>query len=356
MVIDENPNWAGDDPHEPIKFKLAEAQAERLNTIVRTRAQAVENSVVNRSLDIARGTIARLPYDRVRSGVSIGPGWLRAPDPTHTRAWWSSWIVDDMFLYGAAFARVTSRTFDLFPNALQWMPFVQVVPNTDGTGVVWHQGDYPDPLWPIHLVEDVAVDVDDVVVFESPLMGLLNSGCEVLSTAARLDSSANRFASAEIPAGWLKQTGGEELSADEQVEQINRWQIMRRINSTGYVPEDLEYNESTLDPGRLQLVEGRAYQDAAVARVCNIPNYAAGVGVPNDSMTYKTSYTARLDLLDFGLAPIYDAVTQRLSADDVTPHGTDVVLDLEPFLRTAALAGLAKGGEQPAPAPGGPDA
>jgi hypothetical protein len=107
-----------------------------------------------------------------------------------------------------------------------------------------------------------------------------------------------------------------------------------------------------MDPSRLQLVEGRAYQDAAIARVCNVPNYAVGVGVPNDSMTYKTAATARYDLLDFGLSPFVTCWESTLSGDDVVPHGTVVAMDLAGFLRTDVLSGLpVPAAPTPAPVP-----
>jgi hypothetical protein len=181
----------------------------------------------------------------------------------------------------------------------------------------------------------------EVVVFESPLLGILNGGLGALTTASELDASARRFAGAELAAGWLKQRAGEPIGQTEAQALVNAWAEARLINAIGYLNETLDYEESQIDPSRLQLVEGRAYQDAVVARICNMPNYAVGVGVPNDSMTYKTALTARLDLLDFGLQPFLDCWGQTLSSDQVSPHGTTVAFDLEPFLRTAQLTPVA---------------
>ncbi|HEY4378073.1 MAG TPA: hypothetical protein VGM93_12985, partial [Acidimicrobiales bacterium] len=81
-----------------------------------------------------------------------------------------------------------------------------------------------------------------------------------------------------------------------------------------------------------------------------MPNFAVGVGVPNDSMTYKTALTARLDLLDFGLQPFVECWSEALSDEKVTPRGTRVSFDLEPFLRTAQLTPVART-ETAVPAP-----
>lgn len=341
------------DPNSPTSVKLRAAEAARAACIVTTRDQAMRNSVANRSRDIVCGVLGSLALTRWRADgdgaeVDLGPGWLRRPDPDHTLQYFVSWITDDLFWYAFAYARVTSRNFEGQANALQWLPFMQVLPEPmggivlgwpapngrlvalPGQAVTW----YPPGLDPVH------VPAGDLVIFEGGLSGVLGAGAAVLSTAARLDASADRFASAEIPAGWLEQTDGEDLTGAELAERAQLFAAARLDNSIAATNRYMKYNESQMDPGRLQLVEGRSYQDAATARICNVPNFIVGVGVPNDSMTYKTALTARLDLLDFGLNPYVTTWEQTLSSEAVTPRGTRVAFDVEPFLRTSTLSGI----------------
>jgi hypothetical protein len=233
------------------------------------------------------------------------------------------------------------------------MPVTQLVAGADA--VIWTRAgiDHPGQTVPGSSTV-LEVPWPEVVAFESPLVGVLESGA-VLTTAARLDGSAGRFAAMEVAAGWLKAAPGSmvERSPAEALEQVTAFEETRRRHVIAYVPEDLDYQESNLNPAGLQLVEGRSYQDAAVARVCNVPNFAVGVGVPNDSMTYKTAQTARYDLVDFGIAPYLECWSQTLSSDQVTPHGTVVAFDLEPFLRTADLARIIEPAPAPAPAAAG---
>lgn len=346
------------DPGAGIAAKLAEAQIARAVPTVTTRAAAIQNSVVNRSRDMVCGVLSCLPFtvtrDRAGTLEELPAGWLDRPDPDHSRAWFVSWVSDDLFFYGAAAARITVDDPNGRAAALQWMPWTQLEPTTDGRRLVWRRGWYPDPWTPQAGLPDVELERRDVLLFELPLVGVLNGGQIALTTAAQLDASANRFAGAELAAGWLKQTGGEPEDAIGAQDLVDRWALSRLANAIGYLNETLEYHESQIDPSRLQLVEGRAYQDAQAARVCNMPNYAVGVGVPNDSMTYKTALTARLDLLDFALEPFVRCWSETLSDDRITPHGTTVAFDLEPFLRTAQLSPVAaSGAEQPAPTPAG---
>lgn len=335
---------------EAIERALERARAVRSALLVGSREQAMSNSVVNRSRDIVCGVLGAMPFTRTQTvGEKVndlGAGWLRRPDPSHNRSWFVSWVTDDLFFYGAAYSRVTVRDADDHPLALEWMPYRQVMPASTTmldvaaiTGVrvaapdepvTWYRGD-----------AGVQIPARDLVIFESPLTGVLTSGLVVLSTAARLDDSANRFAGAEIPAGWLQQTGGEELSAQELTDRAAKFAAARVDNAVAAINRWFEYHESSTNPNDLQLIESRSYQDVATARVCNMPAFIVNTAVPGDSMTYKTALTARLDLLDFGLAPFISCWQETLSSESVTPRGTAVTFDVEPFLRTTMLQSTA---------------
>ena len=353
-------NAAGDpipppalDPNAGINQLLAAAQDARTGTIVATRNQALANSVVNRSRDIVCGVVGSLPITRKRvigdaPAEDLGAGWLHRPDPGHTGAWFMAWVTDDLFFYGYAYARVTSRDFQGQPSALQWMPFLQVLPNPDPNVVpyAWPDGRLiaqpgQSVTWaPPGFHEVFTVPGSELVIFESPLTGVLGPGVPVLNTSAKLDAAANRFAAAEIPAGWLEQIEGEDLTPDELQARAVAFAAARNDSAIAATNRYFSYKESSMDPSRLQLVEGRSYQDVATARVCNVPAFIVNTAVPGDSMTYKTALTARLDLIDFGLQPYITCWEDTLSAENVTPRGTTVALDLEAFLRTATLAGL----------------
>lgn len=346
--------------HDGVNLLASSAAAGRSDLIVATRTQALENSVVNRARDLICGTLAGLPFRRVRTRAGaddeLGPGWLDRPDPTHTRGWFVAQVTDDLFFHEVAFARVTARDAENYPIALEWMPRVEVMPDPDGSGsVTWLRTTRPGVWWwPTATVEQVDVDERDLIVFESPVTGLLRWSCNPLSTHARLDAAAKRFASHEMAAGWLAQKpGSEDISPVQAKELVRGFADMRAELALAYLNQSLEYHESTLNPSQLQLIEGRAYQDAATARLCNVPNYAVGVGVPNDSMTYKTAVTARLDLIDFGVAPFLSCWEQTMSAYNVTPRGTRVLFDLEPFLRSKELATLPADQTTPVPAGAG---
>jgi Phage portal protein len=330
-------------PAGPLETQLAALADARSGAWVTTRSDALQLSVVMRARDVVCGVLAQLPFVRTRSdGVDVGAGWLERPDPNHTRGWFVSGVVDDLFFHGVAYCWVTVVDRDGRPLALEWMPYTTVVLDPDGFGLTYYRRgrDQAGATGVGARTTAISLSWAEIVVFESPLTAVLTAR-RPLSTAARLDMAADRFSNVEMPGGVLKQSGGDDLTASEALEQITSFEAARHFHTVAYVSTDLEYVQSSLDPDRLQLVESRSYQDAALARICNIPAFAVGVGVPNESMTYKTAFTARADLIDFGIAPYITCLEQTLSSDQVTARGTTVTMDLEPFLRTKALSTIA---------------
>lgn len=322
---------------------LSDAIAARAGQLVTTRNAAIRLSVVNRARDLICGTVSLLPLVRVRDrgGVveELGAGWLANPDPTRTLGAFTAGVTEDLFFYAdpghaGAYCRVTARDTNRQVVAVEHMPYLEVVEadtiDHDTGGVWWRHADDAE----MHVAED------DVIRFESPLTGILRGGCDVLTIAARLDSAARRFAGWRAAVTHLRQTGGEPLTADEMLEQLQQFLAMRELYEMAYLNESVELGESTMDPARMQLVEGRSYQDVALARICNVPAFTVNAAVPGDSMTYKTALTARYDLVDFGIAPYLTCWEQTLTLRAM-PAGTSVRFDLEPFLRSAQLAGAA---------------
>jgi phage portal protein BeeE len=329
-------------PTDPLSTQLQALIDARSAALVQSRDQALQLSVVMRARDVLCGVLAQLPYKATNQrGEDVTPAWLDRPDPNHTRGWWTAKIAEDLFFHRFAFAWITLPDQYGRPLAVEWMPYTSVSINPDGSGVTYYRRGHDAPavseLLPV--ITTIQLSWWEIIVFESPLSGVLEA-VRPLSTAARLDMAADRFANVEIPGGILKQKSGDDLTTTEAVEQISTFEAARHAHTVAYVPGDLDYVASMVSPDVMQLVESRSYQDAALARICNMPAFAVGVGIPHESLTYKTAYTARADVIDFGIAPYLGAIEQTLSSSQVTPRGTAVTMDTEPFLRTAALRQL----------------
>jgi hypothetical protein len=250
-------------------------------------------------------------------------GWMARPDPYRTRQWMLSSTTDDLFFLGRAYWRITARYATSFPSSFELIPAADV--NITADGRITYNG--------------VELDPADVVEFLSPIDGILYTGARAIATAINLDAAAERFSTAEIPAGWLEQTeNSEPLSGDELTVIASDFQAARLQRTVAALNPFIRWHESTMDPSRLQLVEARQYQSVELARVANIPAYflnaPAGTG-----MTYTNTAQAKQDLVDFGLLPYIGCIEQTLGGPNVSPRGQFVRLDVNAWLRNPYTPG-----------------
>lgn len=245
------------------------------------------------------------------------PGWAARPDPNRTRQDILTWTTDDLFFLGRAYWRVIDRYATTYPAAFERMAAADV--NVTNDGRVSYAGRDVNPA--------------DVVEFLSPIDGILYTGQRAIATALNLDTAAERFSTAEIPAGWLEQTeNSDPLPATELTELATNFQAARLQRTVAALNPFLRWRESTMDPSRLQLVEARQYQAVELARVANIPAYflnaPAGTG-----MTYTNTAQAKQDLVDFAMMPFVACIEQTLGGPNVTPRGQFIRLDVNAWLR-----------------------
>jgi phage portal protein BeeE len=250
--------------------------------------------------------------------------WFQQPDPNVTRNFIMSWTVDDLMFYGRAFWIITSRLGNGFPNAFTWVP-ASNVQTRDQAG--------PQYFGPSRNItfNGFELNPNDVVQFISPIQGVLTMGARAIRTNLNLDTSAERFAKNQTPAGVLKQTEGEPLSGEELSEMAAAFAAARNNNAIAALNQYVEWKESMMDPSKLQLTEARTYQALEMARVANIPPYL--VGAPTGGgMTYANAQQARQDLYLFGAKPFIECINQTLSMNNVTPRGRYIYLDVDAYL------------------------
>jgi hypothetical protein len=300
------------------------------------RQQAIQIPTISRARDLICGMIGCLPIrqyakqwmDDDYEDVELPDDtWFHQPDPAVTRNFIMSWTADDLIFYGRAFWVVTSRFGNGFPASFTWIPAADVQ-TLDQAGPLWY-----GPSKQI-VFQGLKLDSNDVVQFISPIQGLLTMGARSIRTNINLDTSAERFARNQTPAGVLQQRSGEPLSGEELGELAAAFAAARNNNAIAALNEYVEWKESYMDPSKLQLTEARTYQALEMARVANIPPYL--VGAPTGSgMTYQNALQARQDLYLFGAKPLIDCLESTLSMNNVTPRGRYIYLDVEYYLEEA---------------------
>jgi len=304
------------------------------------RNQAISVPTINRARDLMASVIGSMPlqmYTEVWDDVNkemmceyLAPrSWIRRPDPTVSFQFLMSWTLDDLMMFGRAFWYITSRTADGYPASFTRLPAGSVT-TTDMAGPVWFA-----PSSQVYF-QGGEIDPYNLVQFLSPAQGLIYSAPGAIETALKLEAARNRNASSSIPAGVLKQTGGEPLSAQELADLASAFNAARATNQTAALNEYLSYTETNSTPDKMLLIEASQYQALEMSRLANVPPYL--VGVATGAYSYQSSQQARADLYLFGVKLYADAIAGALSMDNVLPRGTYVKFDADEYLEENFMA------------------
>jgi phage portal protein BeeE len=298
------------------------------------RNRAMSVATISRARDLMASVIASLPLrmynerwndsEKEMEKEYLAPrSWLRQPDPSVTYDFLMAWTFDDLFHYGRAFWVITSRTQDGFPASFTRIP-AGAVTTPDQAGPVWYA-----PSKEVYFLGNM-INPADLVQFLSPIQGIIYMSEQTVATALKLEAARYRNAESSIPAGVLKQTGGEPLSASELADLASAFNAARATNQTAALNEFLSYTETTATPDKMLLIDAANYQALECARLTNVPPYL--VGVSTGAYSYQSSEQARNDLYIFGVQAYASCIASTLSQNNVLPRGTYVEFDTEKFL------------------------
>ena len=249
--------------------------------------------------------------------------WLRRIDPSVPNNFIMSFTFDDLFFYGRAFWYITSRTADGYPASYTRLP-AAMVQTLDQAGPVWFA-----PSKQV-VFQGGEIDPANVVQFLSPIQGIIYMSTQAVSTALKLEAARFRNASSAIPAGILRQTGGEPLGAQELADLAASFDAARMTNQTAALNEFVMYSETLTSPDKMLLIDAAEFQAMEMARLCNIPPYLAGISV--GSYSYQSSAESRMDLWTFGVRAYADCIAGTLSQNSILPNGTYVEFDVQQYL------------------------
>jgi hypothetical protein len=288
-----------------------------------------------RGLDVITAAASSLPFREFTSAGVVEPRPLIAhPDPSQAPSVTYRRTYDDLVCHGRAYWQPT-----------EWAR----VPGS------------PDRPWRARYVPAERVTRDpsgrflldgrpaDLVEFDAGTNGSLEDGWLTIRTALALEQASSNYAQAPAPSTVLRNTGLD-IPSDKVDELLNAWEARRRARSTAYVNANLELDSIGWNAAELQLVEGRQHAALEVARVLNLDPVWVGANTPGSSVTYQNRVDLYQALLDTTVMPLVRAVEQRLSLDDLTPHGRTVRADTSAWLRAnlservAALTALLAAG------------
>lgn len=300
------------------------------DTVVATRAQAMQVPTVARARNLLCGTISELPLHRISVGGAEldAPPWLQQPDRDVPRSTTLVWTVEDLLFHGVAYWQVTESYRDTNrPARYARMDPSRVSYQTDEDG--WHVDH-----WMVDGVRVPDTGNGSLKVFHGLDEGLLTRAGRTIHTALALERAARNYANEPLPSAILKNKGPD-IPKERRQALIEAWKAARRDGSVGYLNEAIDLETVGYSPSDLQLVDARQHLAVELARACNVNPYfvAADTGT---SLTYSNVTSERRAFVDYSLRPFLSAIEQRLSMVDVDPGTSMIRFDLSDFLRADA--------------------
>jgi hypothetical protein len=303
------------------------------------RERMMSLAVIARARDLICTTISGLKLEMFREmwngddmeEVPLAPrSWLARMDQSVPNSTLLSWLADDLIFWGRAYLFVTERTSDQYPSSYTRLP-AAMVQTLDQSGPV-----YFAPSNKV-LFNGMEIDSRDLIQFISPMQGILFTGRRPAETAIRIEEARMRNASSAIPAGVLKQTGGEPLSGQELADLAAQFNLARATNQTAALNEFLSYTETNATPDKMLLIDSADYSARDLGRLLGVPSYLLSVSI--GAYSYQSAQQSRMDLWQYACKPIADCITQTLSSDNNLPRGTMVKFDVDDFLSETYMGG-----------------
>lgn len=288
-----------------------------------SRKDALSVGSVAKSRHLMTGKIAAFPLvDMVNNSTAPRPAaWVQQLEAGTPRVSTVRWIVDGMMFYGRAWLIVSERYADGSPLRFRLVPEHRATVDSNGR-LTRAFGEKVNPL--------------DVVRIDGPHEGILNTSQRILRNAIKIEAAASRAADNPVPSVELHQTTDAAMSDDEIDALVDGWAAARRGQNGGVAYTSSAIEAKTHGAAAEQLlIAGRNTAAVEVARALGLPAWAvdATLDGSGSSMTYSSVPARSRELIEYGLEPYMDAITARLSMDDVLPAGRWVRFDTTQLTR-----------------------
>ena len=303
-----------------------------------SRAEAMAVPTVARARNLIAGTIATLPIHLYRksTGEELGsPRWLEQPDYRQPRSVTLSATVDALFHFGVAYWEVTEvyEGIDGRPSAFAFV-------NNDRVSFNLNQNNTEVLNYLVDGVARPQWGISSLITFQGINEGILNNGGRTIRAALDLEKAAAIAAATPIPSGYISNSGAD-LPPDQITGLLSQWKLARQQRSTAFLSASLQYHATSFSPKDMMYSEAAQHLSTQLARLCNIPAYMVSSEM-NNSMTYSNVMDERRQFVDMTLKPLYAAIEDRLSMNDITNSQNYVRFSIdETYLRSDALTRLA---------------
>lgn len=296
------------------------------------RAEALTVPAVLRGRNLIC-SISTLPLrTRNRDLVTVRTPFLEQIDENVPNVVTMSQTLEDLIFESIAWWRITARFADGFPASAMYV-------NATSVSLVPPSGTQPQTL-PSGLppkgtvwIDGKPVPATDMIRFDSPNPALLKAAGRSIRRAILLEETAMMYARDPRALEFFTPTDGADPVDDDDVREIlDEWEDSRRRNAAGYVPAALKHNTvDAISPADLQLAELQKQVTIDIANALGLDS--EDLQVSTTSRTYANATDRRRDRINDTLSPYMQAITDRLSMNDVTKRGNKVSFELDEYMR-----------------------
>ena len=296
-----------------------------------TREEALQSSAIAGALNVIAGRGCTLPLQRWRGSDEIPAGAFLSHPEADSNFPLTVTIYEtltDMALAGVGYWRVLVRDFSGFPLIVRRIeptrcaPLVEQIPGLGAVVMGW-------------LIDAIEFDERDVIAFNGPNpRGWCVDGARNIRCSTALERAAKHYAEEPLPTTILKNTSGVDLPDVKVTEILDSWKSSRGARTTAYLNSALDAEPVGFSAVDMQLTEGRQQAVLEIARMTGVPHGLLAAAPSGQSMTYRNIEGENQQALQ-AMAPYLVAIEQRLSGDDVSPHGQSVRFDLTELMRPA---------------------
>lgn len=304
------------------------------NSILRQDAAGVP--AIARCRNLIAGTIATIPletYSKSTGEELPNMTWVDQPDKRQPREVTIAWTVDSLFYYGVSYWMVEEvYQDDNRPARFSWV-------QNDRVTVKYKANNSAVDYYMVNNVRVPEDGVGSLVTFQALDQGLLLRNPTTIRAAIDLEKAAAISAQTPMATTVIRNSGAD--LPDQQVQGIlAAWKSARLTKGTAYLTSTLSAENLGFSPKDMMYNDGKAYLALELARACNVPATMIDAQIIR-SNTYQNVLDQRKEFAAYSLMPYLDAISGRLSMDDLTPRGQEIRFAIdETFLQVDPLARL----------------
>lgn len=284
-----------------------------------SRTDAMKIDAVAKIRNRAAAKIGGFPLVAMKGNATYpqSPKWVENLEENQSRFVSVSWITEALMFYGRAYLLISKRT----PRAIESFKFVPE----------WHAVTKHGKLLKAFGRE---VRPDEWIRIDAHHEGLLNYGQDILKRAAVIERAAARAAENPVPSIELHQTGGGQMTDSEIDNMIARWIAARNGKNGGVAYTSASIETKTHGQAAEQLlIDGRNMAAIGISRAMGAPAWLIDAAVSGSSITYGNVNSRSRELVEDLLEPYMNAISGRLSLDDILPRGVWLKIDASRVLR-----------------------